>query len=124
MTDLENLTILIVDDDASMRILLRKILEKHDYKVVEAHDGEEALNFLKTDPEIALVITDIRMPKKDGICLLSEIVESYKEIKVILITAFGEIDQYLDAMNIGAFEYLNKPFKNQQLLDLVKRAAD
>jgi len=114
--------ILVVEDDPPMRDLLRKILEKHHYEVVEANDGEQALATLKSTPDIALIITDIKMPRKNGMILLDEVGKSYPKVKVILITAFGEVEQYLEAMNAGAFEYLNKPFKNQQLLDLVKRA--
>jgi two-component system response regulator (stage 0 sporulation protein F) len=114
--------ILVVEDDSSMRDLLKRILGKNDYRVIEAEDGEQALSLLKENPEICLIISDIRIPKRDGMNLLGEVVRSYPGIKVILITAFGEVEQYLEAMNVGAFEYLNKPFRNQQLLDLVKRA--
>lgn len=117
-------TILAVEDNASMRELLKKVLEKNDYRVLEAKDGREALVLLKKHPEISLVVTDIRMPKMNGMSLLEEIVDSKSGVKVILITAFGEVEQYLDAMNTGAFEYLNKPFKNQELLDVVKRALE
>ncbi len=122
MPNMESRSILVVEDDASMRGLLRKVLEKNDYRVLESEEGEQALASLQENPDVSLVITDIKMPKKDGMCLLGEIVNAHPHIKVILITAFGEVEQYLDAMNIGAFEYLNKPFRNQQLLDVVKRA--
>lgn len=116
--------ILVVEDDSSMRDLLKKILEKNDFFVIEAEDGEQALSLIKENPEICLIISDIRIPKRDGINLLCEVIKLYPDIKVILITAFGEVEQYLEAMNVGAFEYLNKPFRNQQLLDLVKRALE
>jgi len=115
-------TILVVEDDPHMRHLLKIILEKNLYKVIEANDGDEALACLKKSPDIALIVTDIKMPQRDGMELLKATVEKYPDVKVILITAFGEMEQYLDAMNMGAFEYLNKPFKNQQLLDMVKQA--
>ncbi|HQH13564.1 MAG TPA: response regulator, partial [Candidatus Sumerlaeota bacterium] len=105
-----------------MRHLLKIILEKNLYKVIEANDGDEALACLKKSSDIALIVTDIKMPQRDGMELLKTTVEKYPDVKVILITAFGEMEQYLDAMNMGAFEYLNKPFKNQQLLDMVKLA--
>ncbi|MBN1901009.1 response regulator [Candidatus Sumerlaeota bacterium] len=114
--------ILVVEDDPSMRDLLRMILEKNEYRVLESEDGEQALSLVQERPEIRLVISDIKIPGKDGMNLLSEVVASYPGVKVILITAFGEVEQYLEAMNVGAFEYLNKPFRNQQLLDLVKSA--
>jgi len=122
MSNIESKSILVVEDDAAMRGLLKKVLKKNDYHVLEAEEGEQALKSLQENPALTLVITDIKMPEKDGMCLLEEIVNSYPHIKVILITAFGEVEQYLEAMNIGAFEYLNKPFRNQQLLDVVKRA--
>ena len=116
--------ILVVEDDSYMRELLRMILEKSDYRTLAAEDGEQALTILRENPEIRLIITDIKIPKRDGMIVLTEAVRSYPGIRVILITAFGEVEQYLEAMNAGAFEYLNKPFRNQQLLDLVKRALD
>jgi DNA-binding NtrC family response regulator len=122
MSNIESKSVLIVEDDAPMRGLLKKVLEKNDYRVLEAEEGEQALTSLQENPDISIVITDIKMPKKDGMSLLEEIVNSHPHIKVILITAFGEVEQYLDAMNLGAFEYLNKPFRNQQILDVVKRA--
>ena len=115
-------TILVVEDDPHMRHLLKIILEKNLYKVIEANDGDEALACRKKSSDIALIVTDIKMPQRDGMELLKTTVEKYPDVKVILITAFGEMEQYLDAMNMGAFEYLNKPFKNQQLLDMVKLA--
>ena len=118
----KNHQILIVEDDFSMRTLLKKILEKEGYDIFEADEGEQALNCLKQNPGVSLIIADIRMPKKDGMALLKDVTEHHPEIRVILITAFGEVNQYLDAMNTGAFEYLNKPFKNQEILDLTKRA--
>ena len=120
----KKVTILTVEDDASMRELLKKVLEKNDYRVLEAKDGKEALALVKNHPEISLVLSDIRMPKMNGMSLLEKIVDSKSKLKVILITAFGEVEQYLDAMNTGAFEYLNKPFENQELLDVVKRALE
>jgi len=122
MANLESKSILVVEDDAPMRGLLKKVLEKNDYQVLEAEEGGQALKFLQENPALSLVITDIKMPEMNGMSLLEEIVKSYPHLKVILITAFGEVDQYLEAMNVGAFEYLNKPFRNQQLLDVVKRA--
>ncbi len=122
MSKVKSKTILVVEDDTMMRELLRKVLEKDNYRVIEATDGKEALARLKKHRTVSLLISDIKMPKKNGMSLLEEVVNSFPHIKVILITAFGEVEQYLNAMNIGAFEYLNKPFKNQELLDVVKRA--
>ena len=124
MSEMENPFILIVEDDSPMRGLLRKVLEKNSYTVIEAEDGEQALSLLKENPDISLVITDIKMPKKDGMTLLEEAASSFPQVKIIMITAFGEVEQYLEAMNIGAFEYLNKPFRNQELLDVVSRALE
>jgi len=116
--------ILVVEDDPSMRDLLKKVLEKNDYQVDLADDGIRAMERLRENSDISLVISDIRMPNKDGMALLEEAGSSFPWVKVILITAFGEVEQYLDAMNTGAFEYLNKPFRNQELLDLVSRALE
>ncbi len=72
-----------------------------------------------------LVITDMKMPEMDGIGLLKEIKHSYPNIGVIIVTAYGEVDSYLEAMNLGAFEYLNKPFKMDELKRIItKMLAD
>ncbi len=112
--------ILVVDDEESTRTGLSKILDKSGYKVLTAKDGVDALEKLKEDP-CDLVITDMKMPQMDGIKLLKEIKQTNPKVGVIIVTAYGEVDSYLEAMNLGAFEYLNKPIKVDELKRVITK---
>ena len=111
--------ILVVDDEESTRTGLSKILDKQGYRVVTAKNGIDALEKLNQET-CNLVITDMKMPEMDGIKLLKEIKQRDPQVGVIIVTAYGEVDSYLEAMNLGAFEYLNKPIK----MDELKRVID
>lgn len=113
--------VLIVEDNEEMRILLEKILSLENLDIIQAQDGAEAIEKIKENKDLAMVISDIKMPVCNGIDMLAKAKELNPKLPVILITAFGDVDQYLDAMNLGAFEYLNKPFKSQELIDVVHR---
>ncbi len=113
--------ILIVDDDKNNIVLITDILEMDGYNVHTAKNGLEALNVVKKE-NINLVISDIRMPKMDGMATLREIKKIKPDLDVILMTAFGEVESYLDAMDMGAFEYFNKPFDVKVFRDFVKKA--
>ncbi len=112
--------ILVVDDEESTRTGLSKILDKSGYRVLTAKNGVDALEKLKEEP-CRLVITDMKMPEMDGIRLLKEIKRSDPGVGVIIITAYGEVDSYLEVMNLGAFEYLNKPFKMDDLKRIISK---
>jgi two-component system response regulator (stage 0 sporulation protein F) len=115
--------ILVVDDEESSRIGLSKILDKAGYDVIIAEDGREALKKLKQEV-CDLVITDMKMPHMDGIELLKAIKESNSKVGVIIVTAYGEVDSYLEAMNLGAFEYLNKPIKIDELKKVITKVLE
>lgn len=106
--------ILIVDDEENARLGLSLLLAQEGYTVESAAGGEEALELLSRHP-VHLVISDINMPGMNGLSFLREVHRAYPEVAVILITAFGEIESYIDAMNLGAFEYLNKPIRSEEL---------
>lgn len=106
--------ILIVDDEENARIGLSKLLGQQGYQVDAVANGNEALNFLNHGL-VNLVITDINMPVMDGLTFLRELHRQHPEIDVIMITAYGGVESYLQAMNLGAFEYLNKPVKLDEL---------
>lgn len=106
--------VLIVDDEENTRIGLRKLLFDHGFQVAAVANGLEALDYLAEQP-IDLVITDINMPEMNGLDFLRELNQRLPETKVIMITAFGGVDSYLESMNLGAFEYLNKPIKLEEL---------
>lgn len=101
--------ILIADDEKNMRWILGKNLRKEDFTVAEACDGEEAFHlFLDEDPD--LVILDYRMPKLDGIEVLKRIKTINPKLPVIMITAHGSTDAAVEAMKLGAADYVSKPF--------------
>lgn len=114
MTNLRK-TVLIVDDEENARIGLSCFLFQEGYDVTIACDGEEALKILKENPQTSLIISDINMPKMNGLSLLREVNRQHPEVAMIMVTAYGEIESYIDAMNLGAFEYLHKPLRTEEL---------
>ncbi|MBM4123669.1 MAG: sigma-54-dependent Fis family transcriptional regulator [Nitrospira sp.] len=114
-------TILVVDDEAEMRTLLHDVLQEHGYQVVMASGGRDALKQL-ADEDCSVVLTDLRMKEMQGIELLSEIKRTLPNINVILMTAFGSVETAIDAMKHGAYDYLVKPIKTDDLLRVADRA--
>ncbi|WP_020675762.1 response regulator [Geopsychrobacter electrodiphilus] len=112
--------ILIVDDEENARIGLSKLLSQEGYQVNAVGNGNEALDFLSHD-RVSLVITDINMPEMDGLSFLRVLNREYPSTDVIMITAYGGVESYLEAMNLGAFEYLNKPIKLDELKSVMKK---
>jgi len=113
--------VLVVDDEKDTCLLLSQILEKEGYVVDSANSGMEALDILKKK-KINLVITDLKMPEMDGLTLIREARKLKSKTKFIMMTAYGEIETYLDAINMGAFDYLNKPMEISDLRNAVKKA--
>ena len=112
--------ILVVDDEENARVALSKILTREGYEVASAGNGYEALNFLR-GKEVELIITDINMPEMNGLSFLRELSRSHPESNVIMVTAYGEVESYLEAMNLGAFEYINKPVKIDELKKIIRK---
>jgi DNA-binding NtrC family response regulator len=112
--------ILVVDDEENARIALSKILTREGYEVASAGNGYEALNYLR-DREVELIITDINMPEMNGMAFLRELNRSHPASNVIMITAYGEVESYIEAMNLGAFEYINKPVKLEELNKIIRK---
>jgi DNA-binding NtrC family response regulator len=110
--------ILVVDDEENTRIALTRILSREGYQVQAAANGLEALNSLRDCPA-ELIITDLNMPEMNGLTFLKELNRNYPSSNVIMITAFGEVESYLEALNLGAFEYLNKPLRLEDLRKLM-----
>ena len=115
--------ILVVDDDESLRRVTEVQLEQEGYAVTTAADGEQALKALAESLQ-DLVITDLKMPGLTGVDLLRRIRELYPEVVVILVTAFGSVDSAVEAMKLGAYDYLTKPVNSDALRLLVSRALD
>ncbi|MDT8421081.1 MAG: response regulator [Desulfuromonadales bacterium] len=112
--------ILIVDDEENTRIGLGKLLSLDGYQVDTVENGKEALAFLQTN-QVSLVITDINMPQMNGMAFLSEVNREYPQINVIMMTAYGGVGSYLEAMNLGAREYINKPIRMDELKMVMQR---
>jgi len=115
--------ILIIDDDTSLRRVLEYNLQEEGYEVVTAADGEAGLAlFAECSP--ALVVTDLKMPGISGFQVLATIKERSPATLVIVITAFGAIDTAIEAMKLGAYDYITKPFNRDQLKLVVKKALE
>lgn len=115
--------ILIVEDEKSMREVLKILMEGEKYEVVSASDGLEGLSYITNDI-FDLVITDIKMPKVGGFELLKKVKEISPDTIVIMITAFGTTEAAIDAMKLGAYDYINKPFKIDEIRLIVEKALE
>jgi len=113
--------ILLVDDDSSVRRVLQFKLQKQGYTVETAPDGLEGLKLMKENP-FDLLLSDIRMPKMNGIELLNEAKSIQPDIKVILITAHATVNQAVQAVKLGAFDYITKPFEDEELFVAIEKA--
>ncbi len=118
----EKKQILIADDEANLRRVLGAQLQRDGYDVLFAEDGEQALAML-SDHHVDLVISDLRMPKLDGMQLLKRVVENKPELPVIIITAHGTVDTAVEALKLGAFDYVTKPFDRHEFKHVVDKAA-
>ncbi len=116
-------SILVVDDEKNQREILETILSGEGYDVTTASSGEAAMKFV-ADRRFDLVLTDLKMTGMSGLDLLKELTDFDKSIIVILLTAHGTIDSAVDALRLGAFEYLQKPYDSEKLLETVSRALN
>jgi len=116
-------TILVVDDEPNYQIILSELLRDEGYEVFTADNGTAALPIVR-DTDLDLVLSDMKMPGMDGIALMKKIKEFNRELPVILITAYAEVEKAVEAMHLGAFTYLAKPFSNDQLLASVRKAIE
>ncbi len=112
---MDKVKILVVDDEARMRKLVRDFLVRKDYQVVEAADGQEALDVFFEQNDIKLVILDVMMPKMDGREVLKEI-RTYSKVPVIMLTAKGDEQDELEGFELGVDEYISKPFSPKILV--------
>jgi len=114
-------TILVADDDATIRRNLHVLLESEGYRVLEAADGLKAAT-LMDDPSISLILLDLKMPGLSGLDLLREHQDQLEERPVIVITALGGSHAAIEAMKLGAYDYITKPFDLDEVLFTVRRA--
>ncbi len=116
-------SILVVDDEPNYQIVLSELLKDEGYEIFTADNAIAALPIVH-GTDLDLVLTDMKMPGMDGIEFLQKIKEFNRELPVILITAYAEVERAVEAMHLGAFTYLAKPFSNQQLLASAAKAME
>jgi DNA-binding NtrC family response regulator len=114
--------VLIADDEPNMIWALKKALSKEEYEIISADNGEEAVEGLAEEPD--LIIMDLKMPKMNGLEALRKIKEINPKIPVIMITAHGTTDTAVEAMKIGALDYISKPFDIDELKVVIKKALE
>lgn len=115
--------ILIIDDEKSIRRAMREILEFEDYEVDEAEDGKEGLKKVK-DAHFDVIFCDIKMPKMDGMEVLAEIQKEKIEAPVIMISGHGNIETAVEAIKMGAFDFIEKPLDLNRILVTIRNAND
>lgn len=114
--------ILIVDDELNMRVVLSAMLKREGYTVFTASDGIEAIDIMNKKP-MDVLVTDLKMPRLDGMALLERVMEDYPSLPVIIITAYGTVATAVDALKKGAFDYITKPFEQEDLKHVVHKAV-
>ena len=116
---MESLKILVVDDEVRMRTLIRDFLAKKGYTVLEAGDGVEAMDLFFDEKNISLIILDVMMPRMDGYKTCKEI-RNYSKVPIIMLTAKGQEQDELQGFELGADEYITKPFSPKILVARVE----
>jgi len=117
------MSILIVDDNATVQTVLRDILEATGHELHSAYTGEEGLDLLERE-EVDVVLLDLMLPKLSGLEVLERAHERYPSVPIIVITAYSSVETAIEAMRRGAFHYLPKPFKNEEILVNVNKALE
>jgi two-component system response regulator HydG len=116
-------TILIIDDDRDMCLLLKRFLTRHGYEVLEAYNGKKALELLE-ETEPSLVMCDFRLEDMEGNVLLGKIKEKYPALPVIIITGYSDIKIAVEVMKMGAYDYITKPLFPDEILVTIKKALE
>jgi len=114
-------SILFVDDDEQFRKAMVRIFEASGFDITTAKDGQEALDLL-SESTYNLIITDLKMPVLDGYELVREIKKREIKIPVIILTGYGEVETYIDLMNMGVYDHIEKPVSQRELMDLARKA--
>lgn len=115
-------TILLVDDEQENLRTYQEILEDMDYCILTRSDADSALALLREEASVDLIVTDYRMPGKNGLEFVTELRRFRPFVPVIMITAYGNIETYLQSVSLGVFEYVHKPIKKEELELIVKQA--
>lgn len=120
---MKNRNVLIVDDEKNIRLTLSQALEALDLKTETAVNGEEALEKLE-EKDFGLILLDLKMPGIDGMEVLHQVRETRPDIRVIIITAHGTIESAVEAMKLGAVDFIQKPFTPKEIRELVSQVID
>jgi len=115
--------LLLIDDEASMRHMLRLVLEQHHYRVSEVTNGREAIKLLYKE-KFDVILSDIRMPDMDGLTFLEQPEVRSLETTIIMMSAYGSIDTALECMKRGAYDYISKPFKQDEVVLALRKAEE
>src|ERR671935_1440457 len=118
-----NASILVIDDEEIMREILETLLSREGYDVRLASSGAEGLEIARALPFDAAIV-DIMMPGLDGIATLDELKRIDEDLAVLIITAFASVESAISAMKAGAFDYITKPFKNDEVVVIVRNAME
>lgn len=116
-------TLLIVDDEENMRHMLQAMVSRHGYSVDTAIDGQDALNKI-AENQFDFILCDIKMPNMDGITFLQQAGTTIQASTVIMMSAFGTVDMALEAIKAGAYDFISKPFKTDEVLLTLKKAEE
>ncbi len=119
----EKAQILVIDDEKNYLLVLQTLLEDEGYNVTAIGDPETALAFLE-ESEVDVVVTDMKMPRIDGRDVLERVKKAWPYLPVLIMTAFGSIESAVDVMKYGAFDYITKPFSNDELLLSIHNAVE
>jgi two-component system response regulator (stage 0 sporulation protein F) len=122
MTGKKTKTILVVDDEQENLRSYQEILSDMGYQVLLQPDGVSALELLRENAAVDLIITDFRMPGMNGIDFITDLRHSRPFVPVIMITAYGNIETYLHSVSLGVFEYVHKPVKKEEFERIVQHA--
>lgn len=115
--------ILIIDDEANMRHMLKVLLTKSGYGIETAADGQEGLEIIERE-QFNFILCDIKMPKVDGLTFLKSAIKKTMNIPIIMMSAYGTVDTAVEAMKSGAYDYISKPFKADEVLLTLKKAEE
>jgi adenylate cyclase len=121
-------TILVVDDEPDLELLVshkfRRQVRNGEFSFLFAGDGEEALSLLKDEPEVDLILSDINMPRMDGLTLLRRLKELDNELRAVIVSAYGDMSNIRTAMNLGAFDFVTKPIEFDDLETTLYKTLD
>lgn len=122
MTTINKSSVLLIEDDMSVQMALAQTLRLDGFDVICCDSAEQALSKIKSD-FAGVVISDVRLPKRDGLALLRDIRRADPELPVTLITGHGDVVMAVEAMREGAWDFIEKPFSSERLLEVIRRAS-